>query len=59
VNGIWGDTSSTVRISGCTVTSNAVGLLQSGSGVVQSRGGNTIEGNGTDMMGTVGAYPPK
>jgi glucose/arabinose dehydrogenase len=57
--GVVGGTLATVRISGSTVSHNSLGLWQSGSGVVQSRGGNTIEGNGTDTVGTIGSYPPK
>jgi hypothetical protein len=57
--GIWGDTSSVVRISNTTIANNTVGLQQSGSGVVESRGGNTIEGNGTDTSGTIGTLPGK
>ena len=49
----------TVRVSGSTVTNNLVGLQQTGSGIVQSRGGNTIEGNGTNTSGTIGSYPVK
>ena len=49
----------TTRVSGSTLTNNLVGILQVGSGVVQSRGGNTIEGNGTNTSGTIGSYPVK
>jgi hypothetical protein len=57
--GVVGDSFATVRVSNATITNNTVGLQQSGSGVVESRGGNTIEGNGADTAGTIGAYPPK
>jgi hypothetical protein len=49
----------TVRISNSTVTNNGVGLLQSGSGVLQSRTNNTVEGNGTDTSGTIGSFVAK
>jgi hypothetical protein len=49
--------STTVRISNCTIVDNATGVLA--LGVVLSRGNNTIEGNGINVSGTLGAYPPK
>ncbi len=49
--------STTVRISDCTIADNATGVLA--GGVVLSRGNNTIEGNGTNVSGTLGAYPAR
>jgi hypothetical protein len=46
-------------ISGSSVTGNTTGLLQGSSGVILSRTNNTIEGNGTDTSGTIGAYAAK
>jgi hypothetical protein len=48
--------STTVRISNCTVADNDTGVEASQGGVVLSRGNNTIEGNVTDVSGTLGAY---
>lgn len=47
---------SLVRIAGSTVTDNSNGLVQVGTGVLLSRGDNTVEGNGTDLVGTIGSY---
>jgi hypothetical protein len=55
--------SAVVRVSGSTVTGNGVGLFQyfpsPGSAVLLSRGNNTVEGNQTDQLGTIGAYAAK
>lgn len=51
--------SATVRISNCTVAGNDTGVLASQGGVVLSRGNNTIEGNATNVSGTLGAYPAR
>ncbi|MGE5346429.1 MAG: right-handed parallel beta-helix repeat-containing protein [Acidithiobacillales bacterium] len=51
--------SATIRISNCTIVDNVTGVQAFGGGVVLSRGNNTIEGNGTDVSGTLGAYPAK
>jgi hypothetical protein len=48
--------SSTVRLSNCTIVDNAGGVRAFAGGVVLSRGNNTIEGNGTDISGTLGTY---
>jgi hypothetical protein len=48
-----------VRLSNSTVTDNGfAGLFQSG-GRLLSRGNNTVEGNATDTMGTIGSYSAK
>src|SRR5262249_34929791 len=49
----------TIRISDSCVTDNAVGLAQSGGANLLSRLDNTVEGNGTDTSGVIGAYSPK
>jgi hypothetical protein len=48
--------SATVRISNCTIVHNATGVQAFGGGVVLSRGNNTIEGNATNVSGTLGTY---
>jgi hypothetical protein len=41
-------------VSNCIVTDNVVGLLNSGDpSVLESRGNNTVRGNGTDTVGTI------
>jgi hypothetical protein len=54
-----GGQGSLLRIAGSTVTNNTSGLLQGGLGVLLSRGDNTVEGNVTDLVGTIGTYSPK
>jgi hypothetical protein len=49
----------TVRIDRSTVTDNTTGLLKTGSGVLQSRGDNTVSGNGTDTSGTITGFAPR
>jgi len=51
----------TVRLSNSTVTNNKIiGLSVGGSpAALLSRGNNTVEGNGTDISGTIGSYSPK
>lgn len=51
--------SATVRISNCTITDNLLGAFASQGGVILSRGNNTIEGNGTDVVGALGTYSAK
>jgi hypothetical protein len=58
-SGAPGQGSATLRVSNTSVTNNGTGLLQQNLGVLQSRGGNTIEGNGTDIVGTLGSYSGK
>lgn len=50
-----------VRLSNCTITrNNLIGLSIGGSpAALLSRGNNTVEGNGTDVSGTIGSYSPK
>jgi hypothetical protein len=45
-----------LRVSASAVTGNITALKQTGAGVLQSRGNNTIEGNGTNFSGTIGSY---
>jgi len=47
----------TVRLSNSTITDNGGGLFN--NGVLLSRGNNTVEGNGTDISGTIGSYSAK
>jgi len=50
----------TVRLSDSTITDNTTGLLNNGSpAVLLSRGNNTVEGNGTNTVGTIGSYTAK
>jgi hypothetical protein len=49
----------TIRISDSCVTDNTTGLAQAGGGTLLSRTDNTVEGNGSNTTGTVGAYVPK
>jgi hypothetical protein len=54
-----GPGTATIRLSGCAVTENTIGLLQTGSGVLLSLVDNTVEGNGTNVSGTLGTYTSK
>ena len=49
----------TVRVSSSMVTHNQFGLSQSGPAVLLSRGNNTVEGNTTNLSGTIGSYTAK
>jgi hypothetical protein len=50
----------TVRVSNSTVTHNDLGLNNAGGpALLLSRGNNTVEGNTTDTMGTIGSYSAK
>ncbi len=51
--------SATIRISGCTIADKGNGVVASQGGVVLSRGNNRIEGNGKDVVGTLGNYAGK
>jgi hypothetical protein len=48
-----------VRVSGSTVTDNDIGLKQTDSGLLFSRGNNTVEGNVTDVSGTLSTFTPR
>jgi hypothetical protein len=51
-NSLWGlhvGTESIVRISNSTFTNNGVGIENNGA--VETRGNNTVSGNGTDLLG--------
>jgi hypothetical protein len=41
------------RVSRCVVTGNETGLAQWGGGVIETRGNNTVGGNGTNVSGTL------
>jgi len=59
-NSVYGfdtNSGSVMRLSNCTATHNAVGLWIGGTTL--SRGNNTIEGNITDVDGTLGSYAAK
>jgi hypothetical protein len=47
-----------VRVSNSTIPDNGQGLNQM-SGILYSRGNNTIEGNTVDTVGTITPYSPK
>lgn len=53
------DTKTVVRLSDCQVTGNGVGVRRSGAADVESRGNNTIVGNGVDVDGGMAAFPPQ
>jgi hypothetical protein len=62
--GIGSESSSTgvatVRLSNSTVTGNGTGIQNFASpALFQSRGNNTVEGNTTNTLGTIGSYSPK
>jgi len=48
----------TIRVSNSTVTGNGYGIWNAGA-VVLSRGNNTVEGNGLNTVGVIGAYSAK
>jgi hypothetical protein len=49
-----------VKLSNSTITNNGTGLHNFGSpAMLLSRGNNTVEGNTTNTMGTIGSYGPK
>jgi hypothetical protein len=48
-----------VRIWDSSVTNNVYGLTAQAPGVILSRVDNTIEGNGTDTVGTIGTFVSK
>jgi hypothetical protein len=50
--GLFVSTESTARISNSTFTNNVTGI-QINSGIVETRSNNTIEGNTTDVIGTL------
>jgi hypothetical protein len=52
---VAGPGNATVRVSGSVLTDNATGLLQTGAGVLLSRGDNTVEGNAANTSGTIGS----
>jgi hypothetical protein len=58
VNALGGG-STTLRLSNSTVTDNQIGLWQHSPALLLSRGNNTVEGNGTNTMGTIGSYTAK
>jgi hypothetical protein len=46
-----------IRVSNSIVTDNVTGLnIYASPALIQTRGNNTIEGNGNDMVGTIGSY---
>ena len=65
-NGTYGvlnnsaNVTSAVRYSNCSLTNNgSFGAANNGSGIVESRGNNTITGNGTaPTSGTIGSFLP-
>lgn len=52
------DNKTVVRLSNCQVSGNGVGLRRIGAADLQSRGNNTVVGNGTDVDGSVGVFLP-
>jgi len=45
------------RVSRCVVTGNDTGIAQWSGGTVQTRGNNTVAGNGTNVMGALTPLP--
>ena len=59
INGISASSNGTVRASNNTVTRNVnIGLAQGSGGVFESRGNNTVRGNGTETAGTITTFGP-
>ncbi len=56
VTGVQAGANGLVRLSGSTITNNDTGVSV-GTGVVETRGNNTIRGNGRDVVGTMTAIP--
>jgi hypothetical protein len=54
-----GGGSATIRLANSTVTNNLTGIAQYGNAQIISRVNNTIEGNGTNVFGTLGTYTAK
>jgi hypothetical protein len=54
-----GPSGGVVRVSRSTVTDNVIGLQQSGSATLLSRTDNTIEGNTSPTVGTIGTFVAK
>ena len=55
--GVLSGGNSTVRVAGSTVTDNGTGFFQFNTGVLQTRGNNTLQGNGIATQGTIGTFP--
>lgn len=53
------DTKTVVRLSDCQIAGNGVGVRRTGAADVQSRGNNTIVGNGLDVDGGMALFPPQ
>ena len=53
----FSSSAATARLSNSAVTDNGTGLLN--GGVILTRGNNTIEGNMTNTVGTIGSYTGK
>jgi hypothetical protein len=57
--GVLVSAGSMARVADCTVVDNYAAGLYAFGGTLLSRGDNTVEGNGTNVVGTVGTYTPK
>jgi hypothetical protein len=53
------DTKTIVRASGCQVVGNGTGLRRTGAADFESRGNNTVRGNGLDVDGTIAVFAPQ
>ena len=57
--GLAASGSGLVRVSDSVITDNVFGLQQIGAATLQTRGDNTVEGNGVDTAGTITGYTPR
>jgi hypothetical protein len=53
-----GTATATMVVSGSLVFGNGFGLIQSGTGVLESTGDNTVRTNATQVQGTITPVPP-
>lgn len=53
------DTKTIVRLSDCQVVGNGVGLKRTGAADIESRGNNSVVGNGLDIDGGVALFAPQ
>lgn len=56
--GVQAQNDGVIRLSECTIVHNSVGVGNSSSTVIETRGNNTIRGNGVDVSGTAPTLIP-
>ena len=54
--GVLSGPGATIRVAGSTVTDNGTGFFQFSTGVLLSRGNNTLQGNSIATQGTIGSF---